>query len=97
MSKEIDNGGTCPFCMNKVHPQAIACSGCGASYKKELSRAERCLGSLYFLFGSFGIPLIGIAIGGAIGVFVGIVLFLAFIGSLRFWGSRIEYVWVRRQ
>ena len=98
MSKEIDNGGTCPFCFNKVHPQAVACNGCGASYQKEPSRAERLLGVLYFIFGVISISLISVIYGGKdYGVFLFIVLTIAFIGSLKFWESRIKYVWVRRR
>ncbi len=101
MSKEIDNGGTCPFCFNKVHPQAIACNGCGASYQQEPSRADYLLAILCFLFGFGGIVLIAVTCGAtfgvAYGVFLFIVLFIALRRGIRFLESRIKYVWVRRR
>lgn len=89
MSNEINNGGTCPFCFNKVHPQAVACSGCGASYRQEPSKIQILVTLLVILFIMFSPFVIG-----ETGAFV---LFLGFVGWLIYMKPRWKYVWVRRQ
>lgn len=94
MSKEIDNGGTCPFCLNKVHSQAVACNGCGASYKKEASKIQNLVTFLYIILWFI---LMGAAIFNKAETFAFLVGIPVLAGGLIFMKSRWKYVWVRRQ
>ena len=94
MSKEINNGGTCPFCFNKVHPQAVACNGCGASYQKEYSRTQDVV---IFFCTILVLILLGIAMFNGAENFAFLVLLPAYVGGLIFIKSRMKYVWVRRR
>lgn len=100
MSKEIDNGGTCPFCFNKVHPQAIACNGCGASYKKDKysfeARMSGAVISIILLFGT--LALLGGIIDANVGVIIGCIASFIFAFLLyRRVSSRLKYKWFRYQ
>lgn len=94
MSNEINNGGTCPFCLKEVHPQAVACNGCGASYKKEASKIQVLVTFLYIIlwFILMAVPMFNGA-----ETFVYLVGIPVLAGGLIFMKSRWKYVWVRRQ
>ena len=100
MSNEINNGGTCPFCFNKVHPQAVACSGCGASYKKDKNsfeaRSTRAVIALILFFGP--ICLLSGIIGKEIGLIIGSIASFIFAFLLhRQVSSSLKYKWFRYQ